>query len=71
MIAHNSLCDKHHLLSGATAMAVDFNKFGCLWNIKYGKAIGEAVCVCGFEKAFSAGQLIYSDDLICPVRNDI
>ena len=47
-------------------MAVDFNKLGCLSDFMNDESIGDSVCVCGFEKAPSAGRLIEFGDLARP-----
>ena len=46
-------------------MSVDLSKFGIVSEKKYGGPLDDPVCVCGFEKALSAGQLIDFGD---PVR---
>ena len=41
MVAHQTLRNKDHFLRGASAMAVDFDKFGSLSDPKYREAIVE------------------------------
>ena len=43
-------------------MTVDLSKFGTMCGKNYGEPLDDPVCVCGFEKAISAGQLIESGD---------
>ena len=52
-------------------VAVYFSKLGCLSNKKYGEPLGEPICVCGFEKALSAEQLIGFGDPTRPVMDCI
>ena len=63
--------NKDNLLSGALDIAVDFSKLGCISDKRYGEPLGETIFVCGFEKAFSAGQLIDSGYLARSVINCI
>ena len=39
-------------------MAIDLSNIGCLSGQRYGVPLGELVCVYGFEKTLSSGQLI-------------
>ena len=50
-------------------MTVDFSKFGTISGKKYGEPLDDPVCVCGFEKALLARQLIDFGDPIRPVMD--
>ena len=69
MVAHNTKLNKYCALRGASAMTVGLSKFGSISGMKYGEPLDDPVCVCGFEKALSAGQLIYFGDLVRPVMD--
>ena len=71
MIAHSMNLNKDCVLRGASAMTVDLSKFGSISGKKYEEPLGDPVCVCGFEKALSAGQLIDFGDPVRPVMDCI
>ena len=58
MVTHDTTSGQGCFLRGAEAMSVDLSKFGIISGKKYGELLDDPVCVCGFEKALSAGQLI-------------
>ena len=66
MIAHQSFLNKDYFPRGADSRVVDFSRFGCLSDQKYGESFDELVIVCSFQKTLSAGQLIEFGD---PVRS--
>ena len=69
MVAHEVISDKDYVLRGATATAVDLSKFGTISGKKYGEPLDDSVCVCGFEKTLSTGQLIDFGDPVHPVMD--
>ena len=71
MVAHDVPSDKEYVIRGAAAMAVGLRKFDIISGKKYGKPLDDLVCVCGFEKALLAGQLIDFGDPVRLVMNFI
>ena len=67
MITHIQRWNKDRFLHGVAAKLADFSKFGGFSGPKYGEAVSESVCVCGFEEALLALQLIDFDGLARPV----
>ena len=66
MVAHTTKLNKDCALRGALAMVIDVSKLGIISDTKYGEPLDDAVCVCGFEKSLSAGQLIDFGDTVRP-----
>ena len=71
IVAHDISSYKDYVLRGAAAMAFDLSKFGTISEKKYGEPLDGPVCVCGFEKAFSAEQLIDFRDPVRPLMDCI
>ena len=55
MVAYNTKLNSNCALRGASAMKFDLSKFGSIPCMKYVEPLDDPVCVCGFEKALSAG----------------
>ena len=71
MVAHDVISNKDYVLRDAAAMVDDFSKLGNISVKKYEAPLADPVGVCGFEKALSAGQLIYFGDPVRPVMDCI
>ena len=71
MIAHDTTSNKDCFFRGAAAMVVDISKLGSVSGKKYGEPLGDPVCVCSFEKAILAVQLIDFGDPVRPVMDCI
>ena len=52
-------------------MRIDLSQLGNISGQKYGEQLSDPVCVCGFEKALSAGELIDFGDPLRPVMECI
>ena len=64
MVAHDTTSNKDYILRVAAAMAIDLSNFATISGKKCEEPLDDRVCVCGFEKALSAGQLIYFGDRV-------
>ena len=69
MVAHHTTLNKDCILRGAAVMAIDISKLGTISGKKHGEPLDDPVCVCGFEKALSAGQLIDFSDPVRPAMD--
>ena len=58
MVAHDTTSNKDCVFRDAAAIAIDLSKLGSVSGKKYGEPLGDPICVCGFKKALSVGQLI-------------
>ena len=58
MVTHDMKSDKHCVLCGVVAMAVDLSKLGTKSGKKYGEQLDDPVYVCGSQNVLSTGQLI-------------
>ena len=67
MVGHDMKSNNDCVFRSASAMTADLSKFDTESGKKYGDPLGDPVCVCGFEKALSARQLIEFDDQVRPV----
>ena len=52
-------------------MTVDLSQFGHVSGKDYGVSLSDPLCVCGFEKALLAGQLIDFGDPVSPAMDCI
>ena len=52
-------------------MSVDLSKVGIVSGKNYGEPLDDPVCICGFERALSARQLIDFGDWVRPVMDCI
>ena len=63
-VVHEVISSKDYVFHGAATMVVDLSKYGSISGKKYEEPLGDAVSVCGFENALSAGQLFDFGDAV-------
>ena len=63
--------NKNRFLRGAAAMTIDLGQFDHVSDKGYGEPLSDPICVCRFEKAQPAGQLIDFGDQVRPVMDCI
>ena len=71
IVGYDETSNKYRVFRSSAAMTINLSWFCHVSGKGYGEPLSDPICICGFERALSAGKIINFGDLARPVMDCI